>query len=163
MSLVDAAVQFVLREDQAPSFRLWNWIAEFSCRPYPKTHGIASIPQRFGLRLAVGHTAGKFRHFCDKSLIIVAPVDDDFVLVHIHSPSARSIPVQVLCRIRPSFPHWHSGTDATCQEPCPSKGLSPSLVPVDHRRRRAIDARPRNGHPKPLTMPCHHGQGRLFA
>ena len=72
---------------QALPFWFWNGVAEFASGIHPKTHRLANIFQGFSLCISMGGTAGKFWNFRDKSVVCVAPKNNDFIFIHrIHLP-----------------------------------------------------------------------------
>jgi len=70
-------------EDEATTFGFRNWISEFLRGLDPKTDSFLCVRQGRLLRGTVCGTPGKLRHFGHKSLVLVAPIDNDFVLVHL--------------------------------------------------------------------------------
>ena len=52
----------------------------------PEGDGFLRLGQRFSRRVGVRGTAGQFWHLANKRLVLVAPVNDDFVSVHRRSP-----------------------------------------------------------------------------
>ena len=64
----------------APGLR--NRIAELLRGIDPEPHRIVDIPERSFLTVAVRHAPRKLRHFGNKVLILVAPVENDLVLMY---------------------------------------------------------------------------------
>jgi hypothetical protein len=50
--------------------------------PNPQLNRLMGIGKGLFCGLSMGHTTGQFWHFGNKSIVFLAPIDDDFVLVH---------------------------------------------------------------------------------
>ena len=72
----------LLRQHQAFALRFRNWIAELPRRFKPQVNGLADVLQRRLLRVTVGRASRKLGRFGHKRAVFVAPLDDDFILVH---------------------------------------------------------------------------------
>jgi hypothetical protein len=58
------------------------------------------IRDRFGVRLAVGHATGEFRNLDNEAVVVLAPVNDEFV-AHAFTTQGATEP-RCLHRYRPS-------------------------------------------------------------
>ena len=74
-------------QDQAPTLRLRNRIAELLGGIDPKANCILCVAERGFLGGAVRHTPRQFRHLRDERPVLFAPIDDDFVFDHCREPS----------------------------------------------------------------------------
>ena len=59
---------------------------ELGCGIEPERDGFLGLGEGLGGCAAVGRTPEEFGYLSDESLVLVAPVDDDFVSVHRRSP-----------------------------------------------------------------------------
>lgn len=75
--------------DESLGLGLRHSIAVLSCRVNPKLHRLVGALEGVFLAIAVRHAPGQFRYFSDKSPVFIAPIEDDFVLVHQPSPLSR--------------------------------------------------------------------------
>lgn len=71
---------------KSPTFGNRNRSPGFSRRVDPERDRIRAIRECCVRRFNMGRTSGQLRDFGDKSLVLVAPVDDDLVFVHQSSP-----------------------------------------------------------------------------
>lgn len=75
---------------EAFAFRFRDGVAKFAGGIDPQLDGLVGVGKSRFRRVAVSHTAGKFRHFGNKYLIFVAPMENNLVLVHAYSFSPSS-------------------------------------------------------------------------
>ena len=71
-----------LRQHQAFTPGVRDGVAELPRRIDPEVDRLLDALQGGRLRLAVGAATGKLGHLRDERVVLVAPVDDDLVLVH---------------------------------------------------------------------------------
>src|SRR5439155_20539381 len=74
-----------LSEHEPPPLWLRDCIAEFLRGFDPELRRFANACQRLLVRRTVRHAARQFRDFRDERLVVLAPVDDDLVLIHHNS------------------------------------------------------------------------------
>jgi hypothetical protein len=76
------------RETFAPRFR--DGIPEFPRGVDPQLNGFVSVCERHFLVLPWAMQPGKFRDLRNENLVLIAPIDDDLVFVHVYSfPPSR--------------------------------------------------------------------------
>ena len=71
-----------LGKNQAMTLRLRNGIIEFLSRLDPEVRRGVDVGQCFLVGTAVRQTPGEFWYFSHESIVIRAPVNNDFILVH---------------------------------------------------------------------------------
>jgi len=76
------AVSCYLCVDKAMPLRFRDAIVELPCRPYPEPNSSLSVLEGRLVCVPVGHTARKFGDVRYKSVILLAPINDDFILSH---------------------------------------------------------------------------------
>ena len=70
-------------QHEAFALRFGNGVAKFPRRINPKLDGLIRVRKSRFRTITVRHAPRQFRDLRDKDLVFFAPINDDFVLVHI--------------------------------------------------------------------------------
>jgi hypothetical protein len=85
MIMLDDFCLRVLRQSrklQAPPFWLWNLSTKFHGSVKPEFDSLMAVSESAIGRISMRCATGKLWNFGNKGLVLVAPVDDDLVLMH---------------------------------------------------------------------------------